>query len=164
MNAIHNLRTTNDTDWLHDQWAASYSRDISWPTLTSKRLQSQNFRIHGLFVHLRHAAAGRVVGGHFIVVDCVPRGQWNWGRRAKRKRQHDAFGKEDHYFRIPWGSSEMLHIQGFYPHNYVTFNGWNSLWLQQYELQQISACKVGGWWIFWWPVTLGWIIKTNYNI
>ena len=39
-------------------------------------------------------------------------------------------------------------------------NGWNTTWLQQYELQHISVCKVWGWWIFWWPVTLGWIIKS----
>ena len=49
-------------------------------------------RIHGLFVHLRHAAAGRVVGGHFVGVDRVPRGQWNWGRMAKWKRMEKGHG------------------------------------------------------------------------
>lgn len=82
--------------------------------------------------------------------------------------QHDAFGEEDHLYILP----NILLFQD--PHegpqkccifkasvHTTMFNGWNSSWLQQYELQQISACKVGVWWIFWWLVTLGWIIKTT---
>ncbi len=48
--------------------------------------------------------------------------------------QHDAFGNEDHLdiYILPnillsgsQGSSKMLHIQGFYPHNYVQWVKYN---------------------------------------
>ena len=82
--------------------------------------------------------------------------------------QHHAFGKEDHLailpnillFQDPHEDPQKCCIFKASVHT-TMFNGWISSWLQHYELQQISACKVGGWWIFWWPVTLGWIIKTT---